>query len=261
MKALLENLDEGREDFPEEVINRVIEILNLDTSIRHELPDGSSISTHQKLTDELNRIKWRFSNPNAFSSRVPPSKMRDALKKQHKAILNALEVFRSLEYPNFQGEGDRKVPNQVRQWLWRVADVDPRLSPGLTGHDVMTLDSNFYTARICLQKVEGHFSSILEYAESQVKRRGENKPDDFYSDHLLFSLCDLFWQMTGEIPEAFLGKDKEEGIVKGKIIEFLDYILRLIPYPNDINHWALEIRLRRLKIKERYINHRSDTKK
>jgi hypothetical protein len=133
-------------------------------------------------------------------------------------------------------------------WLYEASEVNPDLSAGLVGYDIATFDSNFVAAIESLEKVEEYFSFVLNRAESSVKGRGENKPEKAYADYLVVTLCKLYRDITGEIPKAYLDKDTE--LAKGKIIEFLDYILRLLPYPGDINHWALEMRLRRLKVHE-----------
>ena len=184
--------------------------------------------------------------------------MKKLFKSQHKKISDALEVLRSLAGPVEVRSEISKPPNLARMWLYEASEASPNLSAGLVGYNVATYDRNFSTAIESLEKVEGYFSSVLNRAESAVKGPGETKPENAYANYLLESLCKLYRDITGEIPKAYLDKDTETA--KGKIIEFLDYILRLLPYPGDINHWALEKRLRRLKEHEIHGQLWSDSK-
>lgn len=245
--------------FPAEVIDRVAEILGVKPSDQFIKPDGSVIAAKEEIRQRLDLIKTHFGNPESFDRWVPPSKMQKLFKSQHKKISDALEVLRSLSGPVMVNTEVSKQPNLARMWLYEVSEVNPAISAGLVGYDVATFDRNFSTAIESLEKVEGYFSSVLKRAESSVKGRGETKPENAYADYLLSSLCKLYRDITGEIPKAYLDKDTE--MAKGKVIEFLDYILRLLPYPGDINHWALEMRLRRLKEHEIHGQLWSDSKR
>lgn len=250
---------QGDAGFLEEVIDRVAEILGVKPSDQFVNADGSMATVKEEIWKRLNFIKMIFRNPESFNSWVPPSKMKKLFKSQHKKISDALEVLRSLAGPVEGSNEISKQPNLARMWLYEVSEINPDLSAGLVGYDVATFDRNFSTALESLEKVEGYFSSVLSRAESSVKGRGETKPENAYADYLLGSLCKLYRDITGEIPKAYLDKDTETA--KGKVIEFLDYILRLLPYPGDINHWALEMRLRRLKEHEIHGQLWSDSKR
>jgi hypothetical protein len=222
-----------------------VSLLLLLTSSNNQMSLGPS---KEEIQHRLNLIKLIFGNPEFFDRWVSPSKMKKLFKSQHKKISDALEVLRSLAGPVELNSEISNQTNLARVWLYEASEVNPDLSAGLVGYDIATFDSNFVAAIESLEKVEEYFSFVLNRAESSVKGRGENKPEKAYADYLVVTLCKLYRDITGEIPKAYLDKDTE--LAKGKIIEFLDYILRLLPYPGDINHWALEMRLRRLKVHE-----------
>lgn len=249
----------SNEGFSEEVIDRIIEILQVKSSDHFTNPDGSMTTVKEEIWERLNFIKMRFGNPEAFDSWVPPSKMKKMFKSQHKKVSEALGVLRSLSGPIMGNTEISKQPNLARMWLYEASEANPEVSAGFIGYNVSTFDRNFSMAIESLEKVEGYFSTVLKRAESSVKGRGETKPENAYADYLLSSLCKLYKDITGEIPKAYLDKDTE--MAKGRVINFLDYILRLFPYSGDINHWALERRLRRLKEHEIHGQLWSDSKR
>ena len=236
--------------FSEEVIDRVVEMLEIKPSDQFVKSDGSVISVKEEIWQRLDSIKMIFDDPERFNDWVAPAKMRNLFKEQHKKISDALDVLRSLSGPNMESIEASKKPNLARRWLYEVTEINPTLSAGLIGYDVVAFDRNFSTAIESLEKIESYFSTLLARAEASVKGPGENKAENSYADNLLGSLCQLYKDMTGQMPDASV--DDINGIVRGKLVPFLEGVLCYLPYPLKITPWALEIKIRRLKDHEIY---------
>lgn len=253
------NKPQETREFPEAVIDRVIAVLEIEPSNQHTKTDGSITTVKEEVWQRLNFIKGLFSDPDRFDSWVPPAKIRNLLKKQHGKIRDALDVLRSLNGMNLENTELSKKPNLIRRWLYEVSEINPALSGGLIGYDVVNFDKDFSRAAESLEKIEGHFSSVLVRAESSVKGRGKTKPENPYADHLLGSLCQLYTDVTGEKPKASI--DDTKNLVRGNLVKFLKVVLHKMPYPFEITPTALEIRIRRLKTHETYAHLWEDTKR
>ncbi len=234
-------------------------ILEINPLADYSKADASVLSMKEEIWNRLNFIKDVFGNRASFEQWVAPSKMRKLFREQHKKLSDALDVLRSFSGPNMGDAQVSREPNLSRRWLYEVAEINPAISAGLIGYDVTDFDRNFSTAIESLERIEGYFSSVLLRAESSVKRQGKNKPESSYVDNLLGSLCHLYRDITGEIPSASV--DDITATVRGKIIKFLEIVLREFPYPNTVTPMALEIKIRRLKNHEMYAHLWEDTKR
>lgn len=236
---------------PESTVDRAIKVLGIKPTKKYRTSDGVLTTVKQETWKRLNSINDIFSNPENYAQSVPPAKMQTLLKKQHRAIAEVLKVMRFLN-------ADTKQANAIRQQLYAVSEVSASLSGGLMGYDIY-LDKSFTRAKDSLEKIENYFSAVLAKTKASVKGPGKNKPGNAYADNLLGYLCWLYSDITGEIPKASV--DDAKGIVRGRVVKFLEVTLRAFPYPHKITPWALEIRIRRLKSHERYRSLWEDTKR
>lgn len=258
MKGSRKSRKSSAQDFPESTIDRVIKILGVNPSKKYRTPSGSLTTVKEETRNRLSLIV-RYCNPDQFNDWVPPAKIRQTIKKQHGKISDALDVMRALSGPEIDNPESSKEYALIKKRLCEVSDVSPEISHELIGHDVVMFDSNLLMALDSLEKVERYFWILLSHAEASVKGRGETKPKNTYADHILGSLCTLYKDITGQAPVVSLHKDT--GTARGKIIEFLDYILRELSYPHEMTHWALEKKLRKLKSHKEYAKIWKDCKR
>jgi hypothetical protein len=230
------------QDISENTVDRAIKVLGISPTKKYQASNGVLITVKKETWNRLNSIKRIFSNPENYAQSVPPAEMRALLKKQHRAITETLKVMHLLS-------GETKQANAIRQELYAVSEISSSLSGGLVGYDIY-LDKSFATVKGSLEKIEGYFSTVLAKAEASVKGRGKGKPENTYADNLLGCLCWLYRDITGEIPKASI--DDVKGVVRGKVVKFLEVTLRAFPYPHKITPWALERRIRKLKSHDRY---------
>lgn len=240
-------------------VDRVIKIFDVKPTKKYRTSNGALINVKKEVRNRLNLIKTRFRSPDDFDGWAPPAKVRNVLKEQHKKIFDAMDVLRTLSDQDLKNTELSKTHHLIKRLLCEVADIHPGLSHGLIGYDVVSFDSNFSMAFSSLEKVEQCYHVALYRAKASVKGRGKSKPENVYAELLLGSLCMLYKDITGQVPIASLHKDT--GTARGKIIQFLDYILRELSYPYEATHWALEKKLRKLKSHEIYGQIWEDCKK
>ncbi len=259
MPASHKNDSQNAQEFSKLIIDRAIKTLGVKPLDQHVRPDGSVTTVEEEIRQRLNSIKTLFNRPEHFNNSVAPAKIRKAIIEQQNKISDALDVLRSLSGPIGPTTKTSMQSNLVRMWLYEVSEANPAISARLVGHDVVAFDKNFPVAIQSLEKIDGYFSAVLMREEVVVKGRGERKPENYYVDNLLGFLCQLYKDITGESPIAW--NDDIAGNVKGRVVGFLQVILREMPYPNKTTLTALEKRIRGLKSHKTYAHLWNDAKK
>ncbi len=240
----------NNQEFSQSLLDRAIKALGVKPSDQHIRSDGSVTTVEEEIRLRLNSIKMLFSDPERFNDWVAPAKMRKLIEEQRGKILDALEVLYSLRGPVAVVTEASKQSNLVKKLLYETAEPNPALSAGLMGHDPVALNGDFSMAIESLEKIESFYSSVLMREEVIVKGRGKTKPENVYDDHLLGFLCELYKDVVGDAPKAWV--DDAAGKVRGKVLRFLKVVLSEMPYNYAITSAALEKKLRRLKSHKTY---------
>lgn len=239
------------EKFTMDFCNEISRVLDVNPSSNYTRKDGTLVTIGEELFWRLNWIGNIFNNPESFNRSVAPAKIRDRIGGHHKKVREALDVLESLNGPVLVDPAENLLNSLIKKQLFEVSDVNPALSGGFVGYD-LSFSMSFSNALYYLRQIEGYFDNISTHAKSAVSKQGKNKPGNPFADYMLAYLCQLFRDVTGELPLAYISDTDVSTQAKGRIMEFLEYVLPLLPYPLHKNGVALEAKLRELKTTEIY---------
>jgi hypothetical protein len=232
----------------------------------------------EKLWDDLVAAIWRCGKPSPTESETTSTELKNHTKKLKSQLEKTLNVLKKMEYISLLKEGttskDFIVANRVRQKSETMRANSIGTQPQFISAFIVEqeyekkgecekhypFDHELSQAIVALEKISPYFDEVCSDLARTTERKGHTNDVKDNNDELIWALCDIYKQYTGEIPTSSMNADGVKAT--GKIIPFLQAILPHTAYIKaasvgaqknlSLTDSALNARLRRLRNNKKY---------
>lgn len=254
---------------PESVIDKAVQILDIDPN-KEMKPSGYCPIDNSLFQNTVKVCVWkdlvhvihRWGMPSPTEMQTSSSKLKNHAEDIKNKLSKATKALEALEYGAIFENGTMSKGFKVAFGMRQISELVRReteggreafISPLVIKQEFESsgnwkkhypLDDNIETAKASLEKITLYINRLLEDRVYKPPPRGTVKKGKDNYDTLLWALCHLYKEYTGETPKSFA---REDGTATGNIIPFLQLTLNQSSYPYEKTDWALEKKIRELK--------------